>query len=78
VSDPIALALIQHLVRTEQFDADDIASIAELLEAKGRSAEAHLVMVQMVEAAAPSQSEWEADQRRSRFRVIKADGGNSD
>jgi len=77
VSNAIALALIQHLIRTEQFDTTDVDAIADALERKDDDHAAHLVRLQLIEASAPTQAEWEADRRRAQFRVIPADGGNS-
>lgn len=73
----IALALIQHLIRTDQLNGEDVNAIADTLEAGDEDKSAHLVRLQLIEASAPSQVDWEAGQRRARFRVVPADGGNS-
>jgi hypothetical protein len=69
-SDPISLALIRHLCRDGSLDGAGIDQIAADLDADGLSDEAHAVRCQMLQAAAPSQSEWEAERRRSRMGLV--------
>jgi hypothetical protein len=75
-SQTIALALIRQLCRAGALDASDIEAIAETLEADGHSDEAHLVRCEMLNAMAPTQSEWDAERRRSRMQIVPPDGGN--
>lgn len=71
-------ALLRHLVREGALDADDIGAIAGDLDSRGEQDAAHQVRVALIEAHAPSQSEWEADRRRNRFHVIASDGGKAE
>jgi hypothetical protein len=64
--ESITLALIARLVQTGGLDPDDIEAIAESL---GDDA-AHLVRCCVLDAMAPSQSEWDADKARARFTAI--------
>lgn len=75
MSEILARALIAHLVRRGDLDQIEIDEIAEGLDAAGEPDAAHLCRLAFVEALAPSQSEWEAERRRARMRVI-SDGGN--
>lgn len=74
--DSIALALIRQLCRAGVLGADDIDVIAAELEAAGRTDDAHAVRCELLAADAPTQAEWEAEQRRKRLRVVPPDGGN--
>jgi hypothetical protein len=75
-SQTIALALIRQLCRAGALDAAEIEAIAAALEADGAPDDAHLVRCEMLNAVAPTQSEWEAEQRRGRMRIVPPDGGN--
>lgn len=75
MSDKIALALIRHLLRTDAIDDEDVAAIADDLDAQGEAHAGHLTRLTIIEAATPSQAEWEVQQRRARFEVVP-DGGN--
>lgn len=85
VTDPLLLALLEQLVRNGTLDADDITEMADRLEAAGDEAHAHaahLTRCALIQASAPSQSDWEADWRRRQIRERtaflnrKPDGGN--
>lgn len=73
--EPIATALIAHLVRIGVLDGDDIDAIGKTLDADGETEAAHEARCAFLEAGAPTASEFRADQARARFRVV-ADGGN--
>lgn len=75
MSDKIALALMRQLLRTEAIDDEDVNAIADDLDQQGEDHAAHLTRLTIIEASAPSQAEWEVQQRRSRFEVVP-DGGN--
>lgn len=75
MSDHIALALIKRLFTEGLLDPGDIAAIADEVEPHDRMG-AHRVRVQMIEAEATPQGQWEAEQNRARFHVV--DGGNPD
>jgi polyhydroxyalkanoate synthesis regulator phasin len=75
VTPPLIAALIKQLVRNGALDADDIDEMATRLEQSGHPDEARACMAAFVQASAPSQAEWEAQQRRSRMQVVP-DGGN--
>lgn len=72
---PLTIALIEQLVRVGVLEADDIDEMASRLEASGDRDDAHQCRTAYVQALAPSASDWEAEQRRARMRVI-SDGGN--
>jgi phage tail tape-measure protein len=76
VPEPIATALIAHLVRTGALGSDDINAIGEALEADGEGEAAHEARCAFVEAVAQSDSDFRAERARSRFHVISSDGGN--
>lgn len=71
MASPLTIALIEQLVRVGVLDADDIGEMAERLEASGDSEDAHLCRAAFVQALAPTQSEWEAERRRARMRVVE-------
>mgnify|MGYP003402858868 FL=1 len=62
----IALALITHLIRGELLDADDIDMIADCL---GED-DAHLVRCCLLDAMAPTPSDWNAEKSRARLAII--------
>jgi hypothetical protein len=76
VSEVLARALISHLVRRGDLEQAEISEIADKLDGAGEGDAAHLCRLAFVEAHAPSQSEWEAERRRARMRVVPSDGGN--
>lgn len=70
VGDPaeeIVMALIVQLLRRGLIEPSDIEAMGEGLSEEA----AHLANCAVVEAAAPSQSEWQAERARSRFRVVE-------
>ncbi|MFT4056185.1 MAG: hypothetical protein QM681_16900 [Novosphingobium sp.] len=69
-------AFLTQMIRTEAVDPDDIMEIAERLERDGDEEAAHQFACLLVQAAAPEQSDWEAERARARFRTIE--GGKSD
>tara|TARA_Y100001951_G_scaffold100969_1_gene105153 strand:- start:1307 stop:1537 length:231 start_codon:yes stop_codon:yes gene_type:complete len=71
----ILLAMLSHDLRTGTKDADDINAIADWLDERGESEEAHVVRCALIYANVPSQSDWEAQKRRERFEIVP-DGGN--
>jgi hypothetical protein len=64
--DEIALALIRQLYRRGIFDLDDIEAIAD-----DAPDHAHTIRCQALEAEATPQSDWQADQARNRFRIVR-------
>jgi hypothetical protein len=75
-SEALILAVLAHMVRTEKLTADDIDDIATTLDGEGETEAAHLCRCTFIEGIAPKHSDWEADQRRSRFHIIaNPDGG---
>ncbi|BAK66889.1 hypothetical protein SLG_22140 [Sphingobium sp. SYK-6] len=68
-------ALLIQLLKSEAIDPDDIDAAADRLAADGDGEAAHEMRCLIVESMAPEQSDWEADQRRSRFRVVDGDDG---
>lgn len=73
--DETTLALIRQLCRDGILDSDGIDAIAADLEARGLADKAHAVRCELLQAEAPTQAEWEAERRRSRFAVVEPDGG---
>jgi hypothetical protein len=79
----MVMALAVALYRKELIGADDLATAADSLlqraatgsdeEADRLSTAAHLLTTVMLEAEMPSERDWEAEQARSRFRVVKSD-----
>lgn len=76
-------SVIVMMLRKGIISRDDMAEVAEEFERRadehgeGEAKErleqlAHLASCLILEAAAPPVSEWRADQRRSRFRVIES------
>ncbi|MBB5709347.1 hypothetical protein [Sphingomonas xinjiangensis] len=81
MSDHIALAMLRQLLRIDGIDADDINAIADDLKSEGRDMDAHRVRLTLMEAFAPSESEWQAERARKMIRertaYIARDGGNA-
>lgn len=78
IAETIVSALAVALLRKGALDPDDIASAADDLDAEGETTAAHVLRCSIVAAEAPTASEWQAEQRRKRIRLIEpgADGGN--
>lgn len=69
------MALLEQLVRTGLLDADDIDEMATRLEHRGHADDARACMAAFVQASAPTQAEWEVQQRRAQIQAVP-DGGN--
>lgn len=70
--------IVRELIRSGVLTDEMIEAVANRLEADDTEAgeiAAHQARMLPIEAAMPTQSEWEAAQRRKRMRVI-SDGGN--
>lgn len=67
LAEEIVMALIVQLLRRGLIDETDIEAAAAGLSEEAQ----HLVNCAIIEAAAPPESEWSAEQARSRFRVVK-------
>jgi len=67
-AEEIAIALGLALMRKGILDADDLARAAD---GSASADAAHALRSIAVEGGAPSQSEWEAGQRRAQIRVVK-------
>lgn len=66
IAEEVVAALVIGLLRRGVIDESDIREMAQ-----GLSDEAgHLLNALVVEAAAPTQSDWSAEQRRKRFRLV--------
>ncbi len=72
--EPIALAILRHLRQSGVLDHNDVVAIADALEEDGQEMAAHDVRLTAIDVTPAS--EFEAEQRRARFRTI--DGGNND
>lgn len=70
LAEEVVSALIVALIRAGALDPDDMLAIEGLSE----DARAHIEAL-IVEAAAPSQADWQAEQRRKRLRIVTPDGG---
>lgn len=66
-------ALLIQLLKSDAIDPDDIDAAADRLASSGDEEAAHAMRCLIVESMAPDQSDWEADQRRARFRVVGDD-----
>lgn len=75
MTSPLTAALIEQMVRNGLLDADDIDEMATRLDAAGHTDDARRCRAAFVQAHAPSQSDWEAQQRRARIQAVP-DGGN--
>ncbi|WP_447724628.1 hypothetical protein [Sphingomonas koreensis] len=75
MSSPLTRALLEQMIRTGLLDADDIDEMATRLDAAGNTDDARIARATFLQAHAPSQSEWEVEQRRAQIRAIP-DGGN--
>lgn len=75
---PATLALIRRLCAEGVISSDDVDAIAEDLDERGEAEVAHAVRCEFIQAIAPSESDWQAEQRRSRFEIVPTpDGGNA-
>lgn len=75
-SDPLADAILAHLIRKGILEEADAVEIADRLDAMGEESAAHMARCAIVRAREPSQADWEAERRRSKLRLITPDGGN--
>lgn len=73
LADRMLRALLVQLLRADAIDPDDILAASDNLASSGDEEAAHAMRCLIVESLAPEQSEWEADQRRARFRVVSDD-----
>lgn len=67
------------LVRKGLLDVEDIREASKRAAAQDSPhalTVAHLLSCILIQAEAPSQSDWEAAQRRKQIRVVPTDGGN--
>lgn len=67
IAEELAAALIVQMLRLEMIDAADVKAMGEGLSEEAR----HLLNTLIVEAEAPSDSDWRAGERRKRFRVVE-------
>lgn len=67
-------ALLIQLLKSDAIDSDDVLGAADTLDEQGDAEAAHEMRCLIVASLAPDQSDWEADQRRARFRVVGDDG----
>jgi hypothetical protein len=73
IAEDLVRALGAALVRKGVLGADDIIEAAEIAARSGddNAADvAHALNCMIIEAAAPDQAEWEAQQRRARMHVV--------
>jgi hypothetical protein len=75
--DPATLALIRRLCAEGIIGQADVDAIANDLDERGKPDAAHAVRCEFIQAIAPSESEWQAERRRSRFEIVPPDGGNA-
>jgi len=68
-------AFLVQMIRAEAVDPGDIAEAADALAKDGDEDAAHAMRCLILQAAAPEQSDWEADRARARFHVIDGDSG---
>lgn len=75
MTSQLTVALLEQLVRSGIFDADDIDEMATRLDEAGHTDDARSARATFLQAQAPTQAEWEAQQRRAQIEVVP-DGGN--
>lgn len=75
LSERMLRAFLIQMIRSEAVDPDDLIEAAEALDKEGDEEAAHAMRCIPLAAAAPDTSDWQADQRRARFRVIEPEGG---
>lgn len=68
-------ALLIQMLRTDAIDPDDLSAAADELTAQGDDEAAHAIKCLIVESMSPSQTDWQADQRRSRLHLVAPDDG---
>jgi hypothetical protein len=73
ISERMLGAFLIQMMRTGAVDETDIAEAAEALDAKGDEDAAHAMRCLILRANETPDSEWQAQQRRDRFRVIDPD-----
>lgn len=78
LSERMLSAFLVQMIKAEAVDPDDIAEAADTLEGQGDEEAAHAMRCIILEAASPSPSDWQADQRRNRFRVIDSEAGKTE
>lgn len=78
LAERMLTAFLEQMIRTEAVDPDDISEAADRLDLAGDEEAAHALRCIIVKAAAPDQSEWEAERARARFHVIDGNGGKSE
>lgn len=71
LAEELFTALAAGLIRKGLLDESDIEAMCAGLTEDA----AHQLRCCLIEAAAPTQSEWAAEQARRGFRVIRNDGG---
>jgi hypothetical protein len=74
-ADDLLTAFIVMLYRKGVIDAADMTALADEFGVKGDDEKAHLVNCLIVEAEAPAQADWQAEQARKRLRIVQPDGG---
>ena len=82
MDDPLAermlRAFLSQMIRIEAVDPDDISEAADRLDREGDEEAAHAMRCLILQAAAPEQSDWNADRARARFHVVDGNGGKSE
>ena len=68
-------AFLAQMIRAEAVDPDDMAEAWESVDRAGDKEAGHALRCIIVEATAPDQSDWQAEQRRNRFRVVDGPEG---
>lgn len=69
-------AFMTQMIRAEAIDEADVVEMADAMREAGDDEGADAFMNIILQANTPTQSEWEADRARARFRAI--DGGKSE
>jgi hypothetical protein len=69
-AEELVLALFVHLLRSGAISEADVLAMGENLSEGAK----HLANCTILEAAAPSQSEWRAEMARKRFVIVPNDG----
>lgn len=72
----ILRALVIQMLRSGTLPQSDIEAAADEAEAEGDDETSHNLRCLLIRASAPRQSEWEAERRRARMRLVPTDGGN--
>lgn len=71
--DAATRALIVQMIRIGALSEDDVRAMHADLSRAGEGDAATQVGLCLAEAIAPNASDWEADSRRARFRVVEGD-----